>query len=409
MAAEVYTVNVLASRLHEAQEALEKLAKKARRYGCPDITVSVGETSKVERIVKDWDGGERRVKVQMVELNITGAAPRIGQHEFLARVELRDGGNLVDTRPGVEDLEPRFRTTDGYCDHCRSRRDRKDVFVVRDIQTGAQLQIGRNCLRDFLGMDDPNAIAHRFAFFRGVAELEEGLRARRDTDWAQSLEGALALAAVSIRLFGWCSKGQAQNNEDLTPTVYYVSKVLMPSPRMDQADRELIERIEAERSEADYQTARETIQWVREELKGDSDYEHNLKVLFSDELIHDAGRLGLIVSAVAGYHRAKEKALRLTRERQQAAKSAHVGTVGERLRNVPVTLQQQFQIGANEFGVSILIKFADDAGNLLTWITSKGSGLEVGEKAMLTGTVKAHDFYNDAAETKLTRCSITRV
>lgn len=409
MTTESHTIRVLAERLTEAREALEKLAKKARRYGCPDIAVTVGERATEDRWVKDWDGEERAIRVEVVELIVSGDAPRVGNHEFLARIELVEGGNLVDTRPGVTDLDKRFQHTDGYCAHCRTTRRRNEVFVVRDLDTGDQLQVGRDCLRDFLGIDNPTAVAHRFAFFRAVREFEEDVCRGSKADWAQSLEGLLSLSAVCIRLFGWCSKGQAAHDPNVMPTSGYVWMVLEPPFRATDAERALIKRILDERTEADYETARATIRWVREELKGDGDYEHNLRVLFTADNVRDAKRLGLVVSAVAGYHRAKELELRRTKEREAAAASAHVGTVGARLRDLRVTLQLQRVIGGNEWADSVLIKFVDDQGNILTWITSKGSGLEVGEQALLTGTVKAHGEFNGVAETKLTRCALKAV
>lgn len=406
---DVQTIRILAARLPEAMAAIEKLANKARRYGCPDITVTVGERTTEKRWSKDWDGEERSYTVEVVELLVAGDAPRIGKHEFLARVELHDGGNLVDTRPGVEDLDARFRHTDGFCDHCQSRRDRKDVFVVRDTETGAQLQIGRNCLRDFLGMDNPASIAHRFAFFSALGGFEEEFCGRGKEEYRQSVEGVLSLSAVCIRLFGWCSKGQAQHDPNLLPTSYYVSLVLNPGFRPTKDDLALISRITNERTEADYEAARQTLNWVRNEMKADSDYCHNLKVILGSDNINDARRLGLAVSAVSAYHRATEQAIRRTKERQEAAKSEHLGAVGQRLRGLLLTLQSQRVVGGNDWGDLVLVKFADAAGNVVTWFTSKGTGLQPGEQCQLDGTVKAHSEYNGAAETQLTRCKLTPV
>lgn len=408
MTTEATTVRVLADRLTEARETLEKLAKKARRYGCPDITITVGATIPAEYRTAEWTGEQVRVTLPMVELIITGEAPRVGNHEFLARVELGEAGNLVDTRPGVEDLDTRFRTTNGYCAHCNTTRRRNEVFVVRDLDTGAQLQVGRDCLRDFLGIDNPTSVAHRFAFWREVADFEErGCYGR--PEFCQSLEGVVALSAVCVRLFGWCSKGQAAHDQSLTPTSAYVWRVLFPGIRPTKEERALIERIEGALTEADRETARAVIAWVRDGLKGDSDYEHNLRTLFAADNVTDAKRMGIVVSSIAAYQREVEKALRLTKEREAAKVSTRVGTVGERIRDLPVTLQLQRVIGGNEWADSVLIKFVDDNGNILTWITSKGSGLEVGEKALLTGTVKAHSEYNGALETKMTRCALKEI
>lgn len=399
-------VAVLESRLPEALEALKKLADKARRYGNPDITVTVGETYTAARYVEDWDGEERKVSVQMVELVIEGEAPRIGQHEFLAHIELHEGGNLVDTRPGIKDLDARFRHTNGYCDHCQTLRQRKDVYVVRDTETGTQLQIGRTCLRDYMGCDNPGAIAHRFALWAAVEGEFEERYGRGKAEWSQSIEGLLSLSAVCIRLFGWCSQGQAQFNESLTPTGYYVRHVLFTGIRESDSEKVLRKQILDARTEADRETARETMRWVREELTADSDYNHNLKVLFSADAIHDPKRMGIVISAVAAYLKAKEKALRLTQERTAAAKSQHVGSVGERLRNLKVSIQSQRVVGSNEWGETVLITFVDEAGNILKWFTGKGTGHQNGEQVLLTGTVKKHDQFNGHDETTLARCSV---
>lgn len=399
------SISILASRLPEALEAIEKLAKKARRYGCPDIKVTVGEGHRVTHYGKDWDGNEFAVKLDHVYLTVEGDAPRIGNHEFLAHIELTSSGNIVDVKPGVDDLDPRFRHSDGYCDHCRSARNRKDVFAVRDLDTGAQLQIGRNCLRDYLGIDNPASIAYRFAFWRQFNEWEEGFHGGRP-EFCQSLQGVLSLTATCIRLFGWCSKGQAQYDESLKPTSQYVSEVLFPSPRDSADERALRQRILDEHNEIDDQTARDTIQWVREELNDGSEYGHNLKVLFGSDNIHDAKRLGICVSAVSSFLRAKERALRVTKERETAKTSQHVGQIGDRLRDVKLTLQFQRVVGSNDFGDCVLIKFVDDAGNLYSWFTSAGSGLNIGEQCLLTGTVKKHNIYEGIAETVLTRCKI---
>lgn len=217
MNAEAQTVRVLADRLSEAREALEKLAKKARRYGCPDITITVGESFPAEYHTQEWTGEKVLVNLPMVELIVTGEAPRVGNHEFLARIELGgEAGNLVDTRPGIKDLDARFQTTNGYCAHCNTTRRRNEVYVVRDLDTGEQVQVGRDCLRDFLGIDNPTSVAHRFSFWASVVDMEERGSYGRP-GFCQSLEGVVALSAVCVRLFGWCSKSQAQYDERLTP------------------------------------------------------------------------------------------------------------------------------------------------------------------------------------------------
>lgn len=397
---------VLDYNVDAALAELEKLAAKARRYGNKDITVAKGESRDDYAYYTDWEGNERRVKVIKVALVITGEAPRIGNHEFLARIELHEGGNLIDTRPGVEDLDHRFRNADGTCEHCNRKRKRNEVYVVRDIDANTQRAIGRNCLRDYLGIDDPGKIANRFGFFRSVGDFEDEWGPRGKLQWKESLLSLLTLGAVCIRLFGWCSGGQARFDDSLTPTSSYVHRVINENRFTDKEDRALIARIKAEVNDGDRETAEAVIKYVREEMTGDSDYVHNLKVLFSADCIYSEKRVGIVISAIASYHKAKEIELRKTKEREAAKLSVHVGTVGQRLRGMKVTLMMQRVIGSNDFGESILIKFADADSNILTWITGKGCKAEIGEQLELDGTVKAHKTFNGIEETNLTRCKV---
>lgn len=401
------TIPVLAERLPEAIKALEKLVKKARRYGNPDIAYTVGPVRAEERRVTDWDGRSRKVTVHVHDVTVTGEAPRVGSHEFLARVELGPAGNIIDKRPGVDDLDARFRHTDSHCDHCGVDRDRREVFVLRDLETESLVQIGRTCLRDYLGIDDPSHVAGRFRFLRELREWGEEGWGR--APWVHSMEGVLALAAVAIRLFGWCSKGQAAIDDTLTPTVEYVRLGLVYDVAgLSRSEREDWDRIHKALGEEDHEVARATIAWVQS-LEGRSDYEHNLTVLFRDTALTDPKRLGLVVSAVAGYHRAQEKALRLTRERQDRAASGWVGQEGERLRGLLVTLDSQRSVGGNSFGDLVLIKLRDEAGNVLSWFTGGGTGHNTGTQFRLDGTVKRHTEYQGAKETQLTRCKLTPI
>ena len=61
------------------------------------------------------------------------------------------------------------------------------------------------------------------------------------------------------------------------------------------------------------------------------------------------------------------------------------------------------------FGWTQLIKFEDANGNILQWWTAVEIKAEVGDKVLLTGTVKAHDEYKGVKSTTVTRCKIKAV
>jgi len=63
-----------------------------------------------------------------------------------------------------------------------------------------------------------------------------------------------------------------------------------------------------------------------------------------------------------------------------------------------------------QYGVSTMYAFkgADDAW-FIWWTTSNKYRLNIGDKAFLTGTIKAFNEYNGYNQTVLTRCKIESV
>ena len=85
--------------------------------------------------------------------------------------------------------------------------------------------------------------------------------------------------------------------------------------------------------------------------------------------------------------------------------SVHLGEVGERLKdlNVVVSNVRQFD---GYYGTTTVYSFEDENGNKITWFSSKDKDIKVGDKIVLTGTVKKLDSYQGDNITILTRCKI---
>lgn len=58
------------------------------------------------------------------------------------------------------------------------------------------------------------------------------------------------------------------------------------------------------------------------------------------------------------------------------------------------------------FGWTTLIKFEDNCGNILDWWTGTDVKAEVGDRVLLTGTVKSHNEYKGIKSTTVTRCRL---
>lgn len=397
--------DILLERKDELVEKLQKLAKKAKRYGAEDIRWEISEPFNRTEKRKMWDGSQRKVTRAYVNVKVSGPAPQVGPYTFLARIEHSSAGNIVDLVPGQELPDLSYRTAAAQCDHCHTSRDRKETFLVRH-EDGTLAQVGRSCLRDYMGTDNPANIAWRFQWEREAREALYDEERMAGGKLYFSTTEVIALTLAAVRLWGWCSKGQAQVEDDLTPTISYVTSVLYAEtePKTGRPV-ECRRKLEAEVKPEDYIEAEKVREWAMGGGAGSGDYGHNLAVLCAMDEI-DPKRGGFVASAVGAKARADEIELRRTRERKEAMKSEWVGTEGERLKGLELIFESSRTCGGGYYGPSYLMKFRDASGNIFSWFSSNCFALDIGQEIKLDGTVKAHTEYKGAKETQLTRCKI---
>lgn len=408
-------VSVLRARLPEAVAALDKLVRKAERLGVEGIAYKVVRDWEKKQTRTDWAGRKRDYVTQWTDLEVSSGPLRLGDYSFLAKLEVTPDGVLIDQLPGVE-LDHKWMAWGGDCEHCRVKRYRKHLFVVRNNETGQQMAVGRACLRAFLGIDSPSQIAGYFAFWSAISEgaseddLFGGFRSYR---FELGIESIMAATAVAVRLFGWCSSAQSSKLYAVA-TVDYVRLALERTrpkigPHGDDSQGLLWDQLRAEFRDEDEEIGQQVIAWVRNEVKADDSYFHNLKVIFAQDRIVDPKRLGIVVSAYQAWNRAKGVELRKTQV-APSYESKWIGTPAERVRDLDVIYEGGFVVSENLHGSVLLVSFRTEAGDILKWFTSAGlRGFNQGERLKLTATVKEHKEYKGQRQTILSRCVATKV
>ena len=93
-------------------------------------------------------------------------------------------------------------------------------------------------------------------------------------------------------------------------------------------------------------------------------------------------------------------------EEEEETPSEWIGEVGDRLKELPVTLVGVYGFNGR-YGYSQVVKFKDENGNILTWFTAVNITVEVGSTCKLSGTIKKHDQYKDQKTTIVTRCRLS--
>lgn len=411
------------ARMREVIEGLQKIAAKLEVPG-PEMHVS---SDFVMHPMLDEKGKEVKGRfVKVFEVTLTGLAPKLSGWEFIATLQHerdQEHGvyqNVVRAVPGLDkrteaDLET-YRDAEPWCDHCNTVRQRKDTYVVREVDKpdadGEWKQVGGSCLKDFLGHKSPNKIA---AWLETLMELDhipvrqwEGGGAMRAEEYV-NLEWYLAHVSCMMRKHGWTSSKKAQETGD-TPT-WMLASTNMQNQRDQLKDRKGQYLFDTPTA-PDVAMAQATIEWVRtglveQEGRPLSGYENNLKVACRSAETN-VRNLGIVGSAVIAYKMRQERAE--TKERLGPGK--FIGALGQKVE-VRVFVKKVIP-HPSEWGVTnicIMEEVTDNAegkpepnGNKLVWFASGGRGLPEAKTLWITGTVKKHSVgRNGQNETVLTR------
>ena len=387
------TYEIFEGNMERLSKKLTTISNKCAKYGCEFHFEELGE---VFRNVKDEDSGEVYT-ARFITVDVSGKA-QIENWEFIATIEHADPMNIIRSfRPDVE-IPEHFYTADTFCEHCRTRRYRKDTYIVRNTETGEFKQVGKSCLRDFTGGLSAEQVASYISWFD---ELIKGEAAEPGFKHYDSTEEILLFAVESVRLYGF------------TKTECYAGATSTKQVVLEQVHQygQYSNRIRDDGFDPDHKGNAEKVKaimaWV-ESLPTELGYISNLKATLSRSYCE--GRdVGIICSAVASYNREMEYQARKAREQKQASKSQWVGNEGDRieLRNLTVKLLTGWE---TEYGYTYLYKFVDEKGNVFTWKTGKwlGEGDEVKDtqRISLKGTIKKHSEFNKELQTELTRCKV---
>ena len=369
--------------LERLEKKVARLNSAARKLGCREIEVQiVGEEY---RKVELEDGREAYRRFVVVE--VQGEAPQLNGWSFVATIQHEPEGNIIRALPG-EHVPEYFRTAPRKCDHCQQVRLRKDTYIVRNAE-GQFKQVGRNCLKDFLGHADPHAYAEYLENLQDVlltTTWEQVAGGEEYWDIREYLKTVLAV----IREHGWTSRSRAE--AEGFPSTAEIARTLFLGPRPDLS--RVLARLTEKEPQAD-QLIDRALEWIRG-LEPQNDYLHNLKVACSQDLMNPRN-YSLVASLIPAY----KKATVSEGQQQRRPESKHVGKVGEKVEVLVKVLRTMPLDGA--WGITTLHIMEDREGNELVWFAST-TELEEGRWYRLRGRVKKHDEYRGRKRTVLTGC-----
>jgi hypothetical protein len=369
---------------YEATKAkVAKISDRARKRGFTGSIVLTAERVVVESVD---EFGFNRTDIWF-DVTITGEPPRYEGWDFLATLDWDPyAGLIVRTAPGVDEVD-RSQLKENFCDHCKTNRNRIKTYLVRNAETGVQVQVGSTCIKDFLGWDtgivflDTTSITTDLAFGVGSGSSD-----------CVGTTYALAVAWALIKLDGY-----RPASSHYSSTKGDVINVLWPSPTLTMKERQELGRIRDLAAEATVRASECRAWLLSDEFTGTSDYVRNLKAIAAADHV-SIRSIGFLASGPQAWARAQQQTL------VKEAKSTSTW-IGEEKQRITFTATiEGVRFRESDWGVTVLYLLRDTAGNVIKWFaSSEALGDEIGRLVTLTATIKKLETFKDVKETVITR------
>ncbi len=390
--------------LSHLQAKLNKLNKRASKLGCSPVYMK--DTGVTERI----SSGEVNVFGDTIFITanvivVYGEAPKLNGWSFIGTIDHHLDGNILRSVPG-EEMPVEHRTAEKYCDHCKSKRSRMHTYVVKN-EDGEYKQIGRQCLRDFLGHQSPEGIARHAEWLMDLSASIESDEASFNrvgrNEWSFDTEEFVTWVAYWTEQRGWLSSTKAKEVGGLT-TAHHALNMVLPPVGAKEAE----ELRKHQYTPKNKETAQQALKWVREELAPtitdqSNEYQYNLaQACQADDMTTSTS--GLVASVIVSWKKAKDLFEKRVAEAKQFADSEYAGKPGERL-TITVKVLKVITIDSGMYGPTNIHRMQDEAGNIFIWF-AKALPLDEEQTYTIKGTVKSHELYKDIKQTTLTRCRV---
>jgi hypothetical protein len=362
---------ILACFKNVLQAEFDKLNKKCEKYGNPLLSFTVDKI--YEENNKEW-----------ANITVSGCVPKIGEYELISVIsKLADGTtNLICNVPGKETPEE-FRQNNFFCDHCKENRYRKEVVIVKGPE--GYKQLGKTCLKDFLGINLENLVNQFSYIYELIQESQDEEFYPRD-ELVCSTQFFLERAAVCVRKLGFVSSKAAWDDPSNISTKEMAWRLCFPDSFMIK----YIQEKELYVEQQDKDLVLEALKWV-DNLEGKNDFEYNIKSVTNQENA-SYKTIGFLSAIIPCY----KKSIEIHTDEE----SNWVGQPKERLDfAVKCTYTKEL---FSDYGLKTLVKFSNQ-GNLLTWFASGEVDYKVGENYIIKATVKEHSSFNNVKQTVISR------
>lgn len=381
----------------DVEKKLNRIAKKCIKHG-NDFTFEVKGEEIRERYNKELGMTEYH-KFILVEVDGTA---KIDNWECIAVLEVHDVGNIIRRINTEIEIPERFKHTENICEHCNSKRQRNNLYVIHNIETDEWKQVGGNCLKLYTGGLNMEYVT---AYMDGITELEEfdGIVGHGKAYY--HVNDILSYAVEVINKTGYF------NAQAMLPTKYIVSVLMYNglSRAIELINKDFKDaRLDVRMSEVDFhkESTMDTVEQIinyYKNLEDDSEFVHNIKVMLNEEYVLPRN-IGFLCYLPEGYAKHIQKEI----EKAKKVETEYFGEVGKRYKDKVISDISLIASWETQWGYTGVYKITLEDNSILTWKTNSYLHLDRNEEFdKITFTVKEHKEYKGEKQTEVTRCKVT--
>lgn len=400
------TYRILEGNIERLEKKIKRIQNKCNKYGTHFHYERVGE----EVIEKTFNKGtelEKTVAYNYIVVEAEGKAV-INDWQFVCEINHTEHGNIFRGVSVIE-VPERYYITDTVCEHCNTKRRRRNTYLVQNTITGEFKQVGKSCLKDYTNGMDAELVASMLDMLDRIVEGEQPNTDERYEPFYKT-QKALETAVEVIRVFGYEKRNPYGDMYSTANRTYIAHEYFLRGglKYKDDFEKKVIDKLKAENFNPEAEEVKETVQkaleWMQN-VEATNNYLHNAQTIAKGEYVRIKD-LGILVSIIPCYYRHIQKEMEYSKEQkeraEQRAKSNHIGEVGERIA-VDVKDFEVITGWETIYGYTKVYRITDTNDNVFTWKTTTDLDRK---DIVLTATVKEHKEYKGEKQTEVTKCRV---
>ena len=304
---------------------------------------------------------------------------KVGDYEIVAQLEHTGNGNIVRRINPNAFLPDKYLECVPCCDHCKTSRKRAVTYVLMD-KNNHYVQVGKNCLKDFVGYTNEIIIQLVSSLYQLFHEddIDESML-EGEPKW-EELDDFLNRVYQLVKKVGY-SKEKNNPLEDLDSFKY---------------DKTLTDKVE------------EIKNVVNTSWYNNSEYCHNCKVIMGLSVI-EPKHFRIVASYVNSAMNYLQKQQAIQEEKKSLAND-YLGNVGDKIsidvKSFKTLYTKEVQVGYGRWTAIPVYRIITTDNHIVIWASSNGLPQNV---KTIKATIKGYKDYKGEKQTVVTRGKIVAV